>query len=98
MDRKSAYKVKSSSGALDRAARQLRADDKRKKDRADLLMSKRGLSDLTNQERTQRETVKPTSSKESGKLIRSCISISIFENLWNHRLSDGMNSKLLCVC
>lgn len=66
MDRKSAYKAKSTAGALDRTTRQLRADDKRKRDRADLLMTKRGLSDLTNQ-KTQREKEKPITLKETGK-------------------------------
>ena len=68
MDRKSAYKAKSTTGALDRAARQVRADNKRKTDRADLLMTKRGLNDLTNQRKPQREKEKTTTLKENGKL------------------------------
>ena len=67
MDRKSAYKAKSTTGALDRAARQVRADNKRKTDRADLLMTKRGLTDLTNQKNAQREKEKPATLNETGK-------------------------------
>ena len=77
MDRKSAYKAKSTAGALDRATRQLRADDKRKRDRADLLMTKRGLSDLTNQ-KTQREKEKPITLKETGKFNTRCLGITPF--------------------
>lgn len=68
MDRKSAYKARSTAGALDRATRQVRADNKRKTDRAELLMTKRGLGDLTNQKQTQREKEKPPTLKETGKL------------------------------
>ena len=73
MDRKSAYKAKSTTGALDRATRQIRADDKRKRDRADLLMTRRGLGDLTNKENTQSKKEKPMTLKESGKFNTRCI-------------------------
>ena len=81
MDRRSAYRSKSTS-KFDRGARQLRADDKRKEDRAIIIILRRGPSDANEtliRAVAQRQKDRPAATGGTGKLNSKCININVFE-------------------
>ena len=75
MDRKSSYKAKTTTSALNREKRQFLETKQRKDDRKKLIMSKRGLSDTLGREGAKKndediknkENNKPKLVKDTGK-------------------------------